>query len=72
MAKKIDVDMNTKDGIVNVEISPAGRVILEFELAAPHPSNSGKRNLRFSTGGRVPIPGADKGLILMINMDEQR
>jgi hypothetical protein len=67
---KINTSMNTKDGTVHVAIN-GDKCNLTFNLASPHPSKSGKRNLRFSTGGRMPVPGAPKGLVLMINMDEQ-
>jgi len=65
--KSIECNINGMDVIIE-----GNRVTCEFDMTSPTPSASGKRDLRFSTRGRQQIPGAEKGLVIMVNMDQQR
>jgi hypothetical protein len=65
--------MKVKANVGDMDVKIDGkRVTLEFDLESPRPSKSGKRNLRFSSGGRQRIPGAPKDLVIMVNADESR
>jgi hypothetical protein len=63
-------DVNTSIEGMDIEIE-GNHVSIEFDLARPYASKSGKRNLRFSSRGRQRIPGAANDLVIMLNMDER-
>ena len=60
-----------KADVGGMDITIEGKqVTIKFTMLPPYPSKSGKRNLRFSSGGRQRIPGADNDLVIMVNADE--
>jgi hypothetical protein len=63
--------VNEQIGNMRVAID-GDEVVIKLKMEAPHPSASGKRNLRFTSRGRQRIPGADKDLTIMVNLDERR
>jgi hypothetical protein len=67
MPKEVKANVNDMDVTIR-----GNKVTIEFNMVRPYPSRSGKRNLRFSSGGRQRIPGADNDLVIMVNADEAR
>ena len=45
-------------------------VAIEFDLEEPHPSSTGRSQIRYTTGGYLPLPGSS-GLLISINVIER-